>query len=285
MVKFGIRKPNINKRIKARTTGRAKRAVKRSISPTYGKKGVGWAKNPKRAAYNKVYNKTTVGIGSGKKSHSYNYTNSDFSGSGNGIDSGISNLSVAIGCSVFILYVISIFFPWLFIITFGLHLYVYRRRKKEMQEAQERFEKEIKTQEAYDKKQEMISSLNRTKQGIESLFEKMEKTKEVDTFFNYFEEYKVWVSFYNKKKVVSEKEPLVEELIDEIENLIDIGFNTKLKDFIKRYERFSLERASKLKTEKGQKNNYQRSLDDLNEYEEHFDESIKRYIDNRWQEL
>lgn len=154
-----------------------------------------------------------------------------------------------------------------------------------MQEAQERFEKEIKTQEAYDKKQEMISSLNRTKQGIESLFEKMEKTKEVDTFFNYFEEYKVWVSFYNKKKVVSEKEPLVEELIDEIENLIDIGFNTKLKDFIKRYERFSLERASKLKTEKGQKNNYQRSLDDLNEYEEHFDESIKRYIDNRWQEL
>ncbi|WP_341457007.1 hypothetical protein [Clostridium liquoris] len=28
----------------------------------HGKKGMGWVKDPKKAAYNKVYNKTTFGI-------------------------------------------------------------------------------------------------------------------------------------------------------------------------------------------------------------------------------
>lgn len=64
IMKFGIRTPSFKKSFKARTTGRAKRAVKRAVIPGYGKKGVGWAKNPKRAAYNKIYNKTTVGINS-----------------------------------------------------------------------------------------------------------------------------------------------------------------------------------------------------------------------------
>ena len=58
-MKFGMRKPSIKKSIKARTTGRAKRAVKKAVLPGYGKKGMGWLRNPKRAAYNKVYRKTS----------------------------------------------------------------------------------------------------------------------------------------------------------------------------------------------------------------------------------
>lgn len=58
-LKFGPRKPSVKKRISARTTGRAKRALKSSVDPTYGKKGTGWIKDPKKAAYNKAYNKTT----------------------------------------------------------------------------------------------------------------------------------------------------------------------------------------------------------------------------------
>ncbi|MBA5850995.1 hypothetical protein H2684_06710 [Clostridium sp. cel8] len=61
-MKMGIRKPSIKKSIKARTTGRAKRAIKRSVNPLYGKKGMGWINNPKKAAYNKVYRKTSIGI-------------------------------------------------------------------------------------------------------------------------------------------------------------------------------------------------------------------------------
>ena len=63
MVKIGLRKPNLKSSLKARTTGRAKRAVKRAIIPGYGKKGMGWIKNPKKAAYNAVYSRTTVGVG------------------------------------------------------------------------------------------------------------------------------------------------------------------------------------------------------------------------------
>ncbi len=61
-MKFGMRTPSIKKSIKARTTGKVKRAVKKAVIPGYGKKGSGWIKNPKKAAYNKVYNKTSFSI-------------------------------------------------------------------------------------------------------------------------------------------------------------------------------------------------------------------------------
>lgn len=61
-MKFGVRKPSIKRSIKARTTGKAKRAVKKAIVPGYGKKGAGWVKNPKKAAYNKVYKKTSFSL-------------------------------------------------------------------------------------------------------------------------------------------------------------------------------------------------------------------------------
>ena len=59
-MKIGVRKPSISKSLKARTTSKLKRQVKRAIIPTYGQKGTGIIKDPKRAIYNKVYNKTTV---------------------------------------------------------------------------------------------------------------------------------------------------------------------------------------------------------------------------------
>lgn len=62
IMKFGMRKPSITKSFKARTTTKYKRKVKRTLLPVYGKKGMGWAKNPKKAAYNKVYKKTTFSI-------------------------------------------------------------------------------------------------------------------------------------------------------------------------------------------------------------------------------
>ena len=61
-MKVGMRKPSWKKSFKARTTGKAKRAIKRALIPGYGKKGMGWIKNPKKAAYNKVYRKTSFSI-------------------------------------------------------------------------------------------------------------------------------------------------------------------------------------------------------------------------------
>lgn len=57
-MKIGIRKPSLKKAIKASTTGKAKRAVKKAVNPLYGKKGVGLAKNPKEKK--KKEEKTTL---------------------------------------------------------------------------------------------------------------------------------------------------------------------------------------------------------------------------------
>lgn len=61
-VKVGPRKPSLKKSIKARTTSKWKRRIKRFFNPFYGKKGMGWIRNPRKALYNKIYNKTTFSI-------------------------------------------------------------------------------------------------------------------------------------------------------------------------------------------------------------------------------
>ncbi len=57
-MKFGFRLPSLTKRIAARTS------VKRVIRHNLGFKaprGMGWITDPKKALYNKVYNKTSRG--------------------------------------------------------------------------------------------------------------------------------------------------------------------------------------------------------------------------------
>ena len=61
-MKIGLRTPSLKKSFKARTTSKYKRQLKSAIDPTYGKKWVGWFKNPKKALYNKIYNKTIKSI-------------------------------------------------------------------------------------------------------------------------------------------------------------------------------------------------------------------------------
>ncbi|MFP7153530.1 hypothetical protein [Weissella paramesenteroides] len=61
-MKFGMRTPSLKKSFKARTTGKLKRQVKSTINPFYGKKGMGWLRDPKKVMYNKVYHKTTFSM-------------------------------------------------------------------------------------------------------------------------------------------------------------------------------------------------------------------------------
>lgn len=58
-MKVGPRIPSATKMVKARTTGRVKRAVKGSVNPVYGKNGIGYLKDPERAVKNKIYHKLT----------------------------------------------------------------------------------------------------------------------------------------------------------------------------------------------------------------------------------
>jgi len=58
-MKFGFRTPSLKKRITARTS------IKRQVVQRAGLKmprGWGWLRNPKKYAYNKVYNRTSFDI-------------------------------------------------------------------------------------------------------------------------------------------------------------------------------------------------------------------------------
>ena len=59
--KYGLRTPSLKKRLSARTSGAAKRKIKRALIPGYGRRGRGWLTNPRKALYNKIYRKTTFG--------------------------------------------------------------------------------------------------------------------------------------------------------------------------------------------------------------------------------
>ena len=58
MIRIGFRIPSLKKRLSARTS--LKRAVRQRLG-LKAPRGWGWVTNPKRAAYNRVYNRTTRG--------------------------------------------------------------------------------------------------------------------------------------------------------------------------------------------------------------------------------
>jgi hypothetical protein len=58
VVRIGFRRPSLRKRIAARTS--LARFVRHSLG-LKAPRGWGWLTNPRRAAYNRVYNRTTKG--------------------------------------------------------------------------------------------------------------------------------------------------------------------------------------------------------------------------------
>lgn len=57
-MKLGIRVPSLTRRIAARTSW--KRAVRHKVG-LKAPGGLGWLTNPRKAAYNRVYSRTTAG--------------------------------------------------------------------------------------------------------------------------------------------------------------------------------------------------------------------------------
>lgn len=58
-MKFGIRKPSLRKSFAARTS--LKRVVRHNLG-LKAPRGAGWITNPKRAAYNRVYSRSSVSV-------------------------------------------------------------------------------------------------------------------------------------------------------------------------------------------------------------------------------
>ena len=55
-MKYGMRKPSLRKSFAARTS--SKRMIKNALG-LKAPRGYGWLTNPRKAAYNRVYNRTT----------------------------------------------------------------------------------------------------------------------------------------------------------------------------------------------------------------------------------
>jgi hypothetical protein len=60
-MKYGMRKPSLRKSIAVRTS--TKRVVRNALG-LKAPRGYGWLINPKRAAYNRAYNRTTLSFSS-----------------------------------------------------------------------------------------------------------------------------------------------------------------------------------------------------------------------------
>lgn len=69
-MKFGFRNPSLSKRNAVRTS--LKRAVRHNLG-VKAPKGFGWLKDPKKAAYNKVYKNESRFFGSGNIHCRYGY--------------------------------------------------------------------------------------------------------------------------------------------------------------------------------------------------------------------
>jgi hypothetical protein len=65
-MKFGLRTPSLRRSLSARTS--LKRVVRHSLG-LKPPRGLGWFANPRRAAYNRVYSRTTFSLTSLIKSH------------------------------------------------------------------------------------------------------------------------------------------------------------------------------------------------------------------------
>lgn len=116
-MKIGARKPSIKKRVTARTTGKIVRSAKRSVNPLYGKKGMGYVNNPKKAVYNKVYNKTTFGVDDIFSSSTSTKQITDCDREANNESCNLSGLILTIimfGVPIFIAYKIFSFVFWFF---------------------------------------------------------------------------------------------------------------------------------------------------------------------------
>ena len=123
-----MRTPSLKRSLKARTTSKWKRKIKKAVIPGYGQKGIGWIKNPKKAMYNKVYRKTTFGLSDIVKSskekssakvkkkairQSKDYTAKDYK------QAGIVMIILGL-LLMFVIPVLGIFFLILGIISFGV---------------------------------------------------------------------------------------------------------------------------------------------------------------------
>lgn len=265
-MKFGVRKPNLKKSVKARTTGKIIRKVKSSVNPLYGKKGMGVVNNPKKAVYNKVYTRTTVGVNplsrqSTKKSSSSRSTRRQPASIGYTKKEHIEKEVI----------VTNPIERWL--------RKLFGKKSTDKKIIQETVITEQYTHEQMEEiKAEAEESLSRFKQSLRHATD----TVNVGVFFSNLTEAEQALSkaaYFIRcySFLASENNDIIEtyhQFLDEKEAII--------KQFLHRHFQSSVEGASELKTERGRRNRLAANYSDLTEQFSHLPDDTVDTINNIW---
>lgn len=294
-MKVGIRTPSLKKSLKARTTGRLKRKAKSSINPLYGKKGMGLINNPKKAVYNKVYNKTTIDalkpmkVSSSKKTNNTRHNNQVVDVTGQDlplIEPKVTEEIIVHKKKIWT--IVSYFFAGLFVVAafqllfeknvggfvvgLGLAFLIYKLRQN-VPEQKKKTITRFKTQEELNnEKLDLMNarisfdhSLEMYRQGIQL----MQSTFNPDTFVA---NYKLAVNSLTKAVDITEKykdkfHVEGDNLEDALQRIISEKATIE-EDFIQRYYVNNVKKANELKTETGKTNNLAKGKEKIMQHEE-----------------
>jgi len=290
-MKFGPRKPNFKKSIKARTTGRAKRKIKKAVIPGYGKKGIGYIKNPKKAVYNKVYNKTTFKVFPSILGSTKSTKKNKNSESSKGHP--IKQEKVAYNIN-----------EETHLINDG-QFSVYELTEEKLNELKKnREEYKIKKQQEKDRlpfwrklfysdkpkltiqqktmyKEAMLYFGQEVGEAGERITSAKTPEKVFKSYFDSIEALYNFIKIYeNSGNIINYEGKHPFEVLENLVHSRDELFTTVIKEYYKKEK----ESAMELKTSRGQKNRMRRKYEDLMEYEHAFTVKEKKLIDDLWKD-
>lgn len=288
-MKVGMRTPSLKKSFKARTTGKVKRQMKKSVNPLYGKKGMGLVDNPKKAVYNKVYNKTTVDglkplkVSSSKKT---NKANDNFGQVLPLFEPKVTEEIIVHKKKFWT--IVSYFFAGLFvvealqslfnknfvgfIIGLGFALLIYKLRQNVPEQKQKTITRFKTEEELSSEKLNLMNdkisfdhSLEMYNQGVNL----MQSTLNPDTFVA---NYKLAVDSLTKVVDITEKyKDRFHVEGDNLETALQRIISEKAyieEEFIQRYYFNNVKKANELKTETGKANNLAKGKEKIMQHEE-----------------
>lgn len=297
-MKIGPRKPSLKRSVKAKTTGKIKRQAKRSIDPTYGKKGVGWVKNPKKATYNKIYNKTSYSVMPNTrkiKSSSQKRTDSNFRKL-NKYGTTPSDTFYTITekkihrkkrsywwVLLALLFINSGVLSAIFI---GMVIagFIYYHNQKPSEERVQ-----VKHYLSDEKKEELIKRIEDLSVSNDRLLKNINSTLKANVYFRSLSEFKSVhkeINHLNYNYHLPVSYEITVNKRDDVQNAnksnLTSILNKSTSAFIKRYYKNCEEQASKLKTEKGYLNRMNRNKETLIAYSHYLSEEHHELIEKLW---
>lgn len=273
-MKFGVRKRSYKKSFKAKTTGKLKRKVKKATNPFYGKKGMGWIRDPKRAMHNKVYRKTTIdrrelfkasNPEAKKRSPRPTSANNASRKSSPGIlalISGFLLICLMIGLSAYLLPVVIV----IVVIVGGIAIYRYICASHKYSSAQiiklsKIISVESEKQPSSTKMVKLVAAFSASAQArIKEAETILAQTTDMAEFFSALDVYVDQTERLKQIEVIN-AEPEMPEFTE------DSAADDYTLAFIDRTFKKEVESASTLKTDRGKQNRYRKYFDALSAYD------------------